>query len=159
MSIGSIKLRTKTASECEVLNHLTECGNSFITPLSNRTDLKIYSRKIVENAITFEAWHAHKLVGLIAAYFNDEQKHSGFITNVSVVPDYEGKGIGSQLLLRCLSYSVAEGYREVRLEVDIRQDKAIRLYQKHRFVQVAERDDQIIMHWRQPSSKSSNSTC
>jgi len=149
--MGSIKFRTKTASEHEILNHLFECNNSFIPPLSNKVDLLSYSKKIVEKAITFEVWHEDKLAGLIAAYFNDTEKRAGYITNVSILPEFTGRGIGSELLLYCINFAVKEDYYEISLEVNKLNLRAISLYKKHNFVQMDERDDNIIMKWNKQS--------
>jgi ribosomal protein S18 acetylase RimI-like enzyme len=151
MSIAGIKFKTKTASEHEILNHLSECNNSFIPPLSNKVYLISYSKKIVEKAITFEAWNEDKLAGLIAAYFNDSEKRTGYITNVSIVPEFAGKGIGSELLLNCIDYAMKEDYYEIKLEVNKLNIKGISLYKKHNFVQIDERDDNIIMKWNKQS--------
>jgi len=150
MSIAGVKLRTKTASEREILNHLSECSNSFSSPLSNRVNLISYAKKIFEKAITFEAWDEDNLVGLIAAYFNDSKRPIGYITHVSVLPEFEGTGIGSQLLLNCINYAVQQDYCEIRLEVNKLDIKAINLYKKHKFAQGDERDNNIIMRWKPP---------
>jgi ribosomal-protein-alanine N-acetyltransferase len=155
MSMGSIKFRAKTASENEILNHLSECNNSFVPPLSNKVDLISYSKKIVEKAITFEAWHEDKLAGLIAAYFNDSEKRTGYITNMSIVPEFTGRGIGSELLLNCINYAVKEDYYEISLEVNKLNVKAVSFYKKQNFVQMDERDDNIIMKWNKQSKANS----
>jgi len=153
MSIGSITFRIRTASEEEILNHLSECNNSFIPALSTKVDLISYSTKIVEKAITFEAWHEDKLAGLIAAYFNDSKKGTGYITNLSIVPEFTGRGIGSELLLNCISYAVKEDYYEIKLEVNRLNLEAISLYKKHNFVQMDDRDDNVIMKWNNQSKE------
>ncbi len=147
MSITGITFKTNTASEHDILSHLSECNNSFIPPLNNKVDLTSYAKKIAEKAITFEAWNEHSLMGLLAAYFNDSAKRTGYITNISIVPTLTGKGIGSVLLQNCINYGAKENYCEIKLEVNKLNIKAISLYKKYNFVQIDERDDHIIMRW------------
>src|SRR5436190_21860381 len=94
----TIIYKTGTASFSAVFTHLAKCNNDFVPPLSNKVDLELYSKKIAENSVTFEAWINDELVGLIAAYFNDLKQETGYITNVSTIKEYSGKGIASQLL-------------------------------------------------------------
>ncbi len=143
--MSSIAFRKNTASEDDILSHLSKCDGSFVPPLSNRVDLISYSKKIVEKAITFEAWHEEKLVGLVAAYFNDTDKRTGFITNMSVVPEYTGRRIASELLLDCINYGVKGNFCDIRLKVNRLSLDAISFYKKHNFVEIDERDDTIIM--------------
>lgn len=153
MSIAGITFKTKTASEHEVLGHLSACNDSYVPPLSRKTDLISYSKKIVEKAITFEAWNENELAGLIAAYFNDGEKHAGYITNVSVLPEFSGKGIGSELLSRCIDHAIKGNYREIRLEVNKANTKAISLYRKNDFVQTGENGDDVVMTWKNNGRK------
>lgn len=153
MSIAGITYRTKAASEPEILDHLNECDNSFIPPLSSRVDLRSYAKKIVNHAVTFEAWNERKLAGLLAAYFNNSEKRVGYITNVSVLPEFAGKGIGSKLLLRCFHHALKENYPEICLEVNRANIKAISLYRKHNFTQTDEKGDDLIMKWKNSDGK------
>ncbi len=143
--MSSSAFRRNTASEDEILSHLSNCDTTFVPPLSTRVDLVSYSKKIAEKAITFEAWHEDNLAGLMAVYFNHTDKRTGYITNMSVVPEYTGKGIGSKLLLHCINYGVAGSCCELRLEVNKFSARAISFYKKHSFVQIHEKDDIIIM--------------
>lgn len=148
MSIAGITYKTKTASEQELLSHLSECSKNFNQPLNNRVDLKSYSQKIAQKAITFEAWNGNKLVGLIAAYFNDSNNSFGYITNVSVLLEFTGKGIASELLLHCMNHAMKENYCEIQLQVNKYNIRAISLYKKHNFIQMDEMGENVIMQWK-----------
>jgi len=147
MSIAGITYKSKTASAEAILSHLCECDNTFVPPLSNRVDIRSYAKKIRDNAITFEAWNKQKLAGLLAVYFNDSEKRTGYITNVSVLPEFARNGIGSELLIRCLDHASKENYHEICLEVNKANIRAIGLYQKHNFIQTDEEGDYFIMKW------------
>ncbi len=137
--------KIKTAGFNEVFDHLQNCNENFIPKLSEKTGIAAYSKKIVENSVTFEAWAGNKLAGLIAAYFNDTKNYSGYITNVSTVKKYAGKGIASKLMKMCTGYAAEHKFSEISLEVFNKNDGAIKLYRKFGFNQTGINGDLIIM--------------
>ena len=60
----------------------------------------------------------------------------GHITNVAVHPDYQGQGLGSQLLRRLIEYAVQAGIDSFTLEVREDNVPAIKLYEKYGFTAV-----------------------
>ena len=136
--------KIKQAAEKDILLHLTECNDSFLPPLNKRIDLLIYSKKIVEKAITFEAWSNDWLIGLIAVYFKQENPNSAFITSVSVVKKYKGMGIATTLLKNCIDYSVDKKCFEIYLEVNNENNPAINFYKKYNFTQTATRNNNLV---------------
>jgi ribosomal protein S18 acetylase RimI-like enzyme len=104
-----------------------------------------YGKKIAENCVTFEAWDGTYLVGLIAAYFNDTKRITGFITSVSVLKEYVGRGVGHQLMEQCIDYARELEFREIKLEVFNKNKNAILFYQRSGFEEVDTRDDLLIM--------------
>lgn len=145
MEIENITYKTKTVSENDISLHLTKCNDSFLPPLNTRVNIADYSKKIFDNAVTFEAWNDKELIGLIATYFNEENKF-GFITSVSVTKDYMGEGIASKLLQLCLEYATNNNYKEIKLEVFKDNIPAINFYKKYNFTQFATKDDSIFMN-------------
>ncbi len=133
------------ASEQDIKDHLQKCDNSFIPPLSSRVDLKIYSKKIKTNAITFEAWASGELVGLVAAYCNNPEAGTGFITSVSVIETWKGKGIPSKLLKNCAEHTRSLGFQSIRLKADPRNMPAIGLYEKSGYIRSIKSDKTVIL--------------
>ncbi|WP_350104879.1 GNAT family N-acetyltransferase [Limnobacter sp.] len=82
----------------------------------------------------FEAWSGQKLVGLVAAYCNDQQRHIVYISSVSVLKAWTCNGIAANLILQCIKYSERTGMRQIRLEVYNDNSAAIKLYEKNGFV-------------------------
>lgn len=145
MGIENITYNTKTVSENEISLHLNKCNDSFLPLLNTRVNIAEYSKKIFDNAITFEAWNDKELIGLIATYFNDENKF-GFITSVSVAKEFMGAGIATKLLQMCLEYAIKNNYKEIKLEVFKDNIPAINFYKKYNFTQFATKDDSLIMN-------------
>lgn len=148
MSITSITYKTKTASEQDLLNHLSECRKSYTQHLSKEVDLISYSRKIAKNAITFEAWSGNKLAGLLAIYLNNSEHGFGYITNISVLLEFAGKGIASELMFQCFNYAMKKNFYEIQLRVNEPNIRAINFYKKHNFIQIDKEDDKVIMQWK-----------
>jgi ribosomal protein S18 acetylase RimI-like enzyme len=145
MLTGTITYKIKTAGFDSVFTHLVKCNDNFIPRLSQKIDIPAYSKKIVQNSITFEAWKNDELVGLVAAYFNDKKTSCGFITNVSTVKEYSGKGVASQLMKMCISYAAENRFTQIALEVFHQNNGAIQLYKKYNFIQAGTKGDLIIM--------------
>jgi ribosomal protein S18 acetylase RimI-like enzyme len=135
--------RTATATQGEIFRHL--CSACFTPRLGERVDLVQYSKKLTDNAVTFEAWNDDTLVGLVAAYFNDPTNQRGFITSVSTVEAHQGRGVAKALMQRCLIYGRSRGFREVYLEVHRENTAAICLYRSCGFVDAGLHGDNWIM--------------
>ena len=116
-----------------IQQHLTTCSNTFIPSLDSYVDINDYSKKIFEQATLFSKFDGAKLVGLVAAYDNPTEKF-GWVTNVSVDPNYSRKGIASELLNECNKYFENKKYFNIFLEVFSDNKKAIKLYIKHGFI-------------------------
>ncbi len=127
-----------------IQEHLTVCSSTFIPSLDSYVNIDDYSKKIFEQATLFTKFDGDKLVGLVAAYDNLTEKF-GWITNVSVDPDYSRKGIASELLNKCNKYFENKKYFHIFLEVFSNNEKAIKLYTKHRFINHKIKDDKMIL--------------
>ncbi len=119
----------------EAVWHLQQCAAAFVPALDSRVDIAVYAEKLVHHAACFEAWSAHVLVGLVAAYLNNQAQQHAFISNVSVLPSYQSMGIATSLLVQCLEQSKAIGFKRVELEVGSGNPQAIHLYLKIGFLQ------------------------
>lgn len=106
------------------------CDADFVPPLSARVDVRAYAQKMADNAMRFEAWDDDTLIGLVAVYCNDLHKRTAFITSVSVLPEWQGQGIGMRLMNACLSHVRPLGFTGIELEVDQRNQGAAALYQR-----------------------------
>ena len=129
-----VKYSLNGASAELIADHLLCCDTDFIPPLSGRVEINDYAQKIVNKATRFEAWSGSALVGLVAVYCSDQQKHVAFITSVSVLRAWTGSGIATQLLGQCIDHARVLGMQQIRLEVSGDNAHAIRVYKKSGFV-------------------------
>lgn len=134
MNAAPVEYSLNKASEAAIAEHLERCDSDFIPPLSTRVDLCDYAKKIASSATRFEAWSGGALIGLVAAYCNDPEKRRAYITSVSVLKGWMGKGVAARLVEQCSAYAGGIGMRQVSLEVACDNMNAIRLYQKAGFV-------------------------
>lgn len=132
MNIG-IKYDKNKASTAEITNHLTHCDSNFIPPLNSRVNIDDYAKKIATSATRFEAWSAEKLVGLVAAYCNDVEQRTTFITSVSVLTEWRGQGIPSELISKCIAHTKEIDFSRIKLEAASNNIPAIKLYEKSGF--------------------------
>jgi ribosomal protein S18 acetylase RimI-like enzyme len=128
-----IEYRLNKATEAECAEHLLQCDVYFVPPLSGRVAIGDYSKKLANMATRFEAWVGNTLVGLVAAYCNDKHARVAYITSVSVLPAWKGKGIASRLIDRCIEHAELLGMRQITLDVAQDNIAAIKLYEKYGF--------------------------
>jgi ribosomal protein S18 acetylase RimI-like enzyme len=142
--MNKIEFKINQSNNSDILEHLKKCNDQFIPPLSSRVSIDEYSVKIFEKAIRFELWDGLNLIGLTAAYKNNES-NSLFITNVSVEKEFSGKGLANKLIEEVINYCKTNGHENVKLEVNIDNHKAISLYKKFNFKTENELNDSLFL--------------
>lgn len=147
MKMTAFNLTVKQASAGEIRDHLMRCDDSFVPPLSSRVDVADYSLKLAKKAVTFEAFDGRELIGLVAAYFTKENHNEAYITNVSVIGSYEGKGLAIKLMNLCMEYAKEKQFTSIVLEVSVLNRRAIRFYEKLGFKAEPENDGQYNMRF------------
>ncbi len=140
---ADVLFKESTASANEVYAHLCACDTAFVPKLSERLNIDEYAQKIVQNAVTFEAWRDGFLVGLVAAYLNDPTLRCSYVTNVTVEPVLMGKDVASVLFESCLTRARDDGFAMMKLEVGQENQRAIRFYEKFGF-QVHRRENAML---------------
>ena len=129
----AVKFLLNKASEAEIAEHLLNCDTDFVPPLSERVDVADYAKKIAQKALRIEAWSGRTLVGIVAVYCNDQATCIAYITSVSVLKDWTGEGVATQLLDQCVRHVQEMGMQQIRLEVTSENLPAIKLYEKRGF--------------------------
>jgi ribosomal protein S18 acetylase RimI-like enzyme/SAM-dependent methyltransferase len=130
---SAIEYRLNNASAAQIAAHLSRCDADFVPPLGSRVEIKAYAKKIASKATRFEAWSSGTLVGLLAAYCNDLDNAVAYITSVSVLPEWKGKGIAEQLMGQCIDHARVLGMQQIHLEVASDNAPAVKLYKKNGF--------------------------
>lgn len=81
----------------------------------------------------FVTWNGRP-IGVVGAF----QKlihgaNTGYIHMMAVLPEFQGRSIGSVLLCACLRYFKAQGWQDAVLDTEASRLEAIRLYLRHGF--------------------------
>ncbi len=133
-----------------LLFHLEASSPSFKPPLHERTDIASYAQKLKEKAESFEAWDGSLLVGMVNVYMNcgtEKSEGDGFISNVSVLPKFQRRGIARQLLVNCITEVQRHGIVTLRLRVSTQNGSALSLYRSLGFTEVNLPKDEVEMVW------------
>lgn len=137
---------TRNSADAQTVHqHLLLCDESFSPALSNRVNILDYANKITAKAELFEVWDQNILVGLLAVYCDDPNLNTAFITNVSILPEYQQMGLASNLLRLCISEIRTKGFQKLRLEASASLPHVAHLYHKHGFEEVKRSGETIIM--------------
>jgi ribosomal protein S18 acetylase RimI-like enzyme len=140
-----LEIYVNRASVAQLAQHLRLCDQSFVPPLSERVALMEYSTKLYAKAERFEAWIDTTLVGLLAGYYDAESSMVAFITSVSVLKEWQGRGVASVLVERSIAHAQHLGFGLIELQVALQNDLAVRLYQRHGFQVISQDDNQAKM--------------
>lgn len=130
----AVQYQSNKASEAEIAEHLARCDADFEPSLSSRVEIMTYARLISRKAVRFEAWSGDTLIGLVAAYFNDQESGIAYITSVSVLKAWTNKGVAAHLVSLCIVYAKAVGMWQLSLEVASTNASAVNLYKRNGFV-------------------------
>lgn len=156
MKSPAVLQRVSTASVGDMHQHLLACDQFFNPPLSDRLDVGEYAAKLKANAHTFEAWQADVLVGLVAVYVNLETGIA-FVSSVSTLAGFEGRGIAKGLLETALDQSYAMGCHQASLEVSRQALSALAIYRKLGFCFTADDGDSNLLKLTKSIRRSENS--
>jgi len=127
-----ISYKKNFATSTQIAKHLKNCH--FFPPLENYTNIPIYSRKIVKFAQRFEIWDNNLLIGLAAVYYyNGTENLRGYITNLSILPNYTNHGFASKLLKKYSSMLKKNNFKTIDLELFSINQPALNLYTKNNF--------------------------
>ncbi len=137
--------KIKSAAIENIEEHLEKTKNNFVPLLDTTVNINKYSCKLFKYSQTFEAWNNEELIGLIAAYVNDYKTKIVYISNVSVLLEYSGRNIAKKLLENCIEFSKYQQFKEIRLEVNKENLRAIRFYEKNNFMKISENNNSIIL--------------
>jgi ribosomal protein S18 acetylase RimI-like enzyme len=110
----------------DVYSFLLETEKDFPVPLSESLDLETYARKLATFSEFSLCYYEGKLIGMISCYTN--YPPVGYVSNICVKKEFRGKGVFSELFVILLANAKEKGIKTIRLEVDMKNDKALGVY-------------------------------
>lgn len=138
-------------TKSDVLALIRSFSAEFST-LSQRVELTVYAEKLAENADVIAMQENGVCIGMAAMYVNDTATKTAYISLIGIRNNYQGMGLGGQLLNYCASEAQKAGMEKIRLEVDGDNTNAQKFYRKHGFVleRTSERNSSFLV-WKMPS--------
>lgn len=119
----------------EVYSFLLETDAEFLSPLSRRVDIGAYAKKLSDFSDFSLCYDGDQLVGMISCYTN--QPPVGYISNVCVKKQYQGRGVFSAMFRKLLENLRLRGISMLMLEVDAQNEKAKSIYEHFGFQEQA----------------------
>ncbi len=141
MDLFGLKLK-KLEYNLEDLSFLREklkFFDQYFNPLlSSLVELDSYAEKLLLNAYLETLFIRDKFIGFYAVYVNNRISDEAYFTLLAISNEYGGLGYGQYLLSRIVEISKIQGFKSLKLEVNIYNDKAICLYKKNGFIIIDE---------------------
>ncbi len=137
-----VKQNTQSAQQIKI--HLLKVNECFFPPLNTYINIEEYAKKLFDKAISFEALEEGVLIGLVAGYHNIDE-NIFFISNVSVDPNFQGKGIASNLFGSLYAYCHKNNIYQLKLQVFKQNLPAINLYQNIGFEIMTDEDERLTL--------------
>lgn len=141
-----IEYKINCSNSYDLLSHLLKADNYFIPKLSSRVNLEEYSLKLSKFSTTIEAWYKTELIGFIALYLRENK--DAFISNISVLHNFNGLGIGTKLIFNCENYLKTKSIEIIELEVNKDNLSALRFYEKFNFKQISNNEHSIFLKYK-----------
>ena len=141
-----ITLREAKAADAEFLVSLArEAYREVLTLQFNGWHQEVHGRRFAEKVASLPFFVAQLEGTSVAAVSSSLHPDHLRVNELVVLPAFQNRGLGSQLLLREL-----ENAREVGVPVRLhtfRLNRAVRFYQRHGFVVTGRRDEYIDLEW------------
>ncbi len=146
--------RKKDIDENRILDFLKKVDLSFPVPLSEKTSLTDYAKKIYENGVLCTYVENDEIVAMVAGYLDKIRNGIGYITLVATLPEYQGRGLAHKIIRRFQEEAETMGIRGVHLYAVRNNRNAIRMYNGLGFEELcleseARPKDAHLMHWIQ----------
>lgn len=130
--MADVKIRRMTWLDVEEVTKVEEA--SFSIPWTKEAFMNEMLRN--EQAIYFVAVHDKWVVGFVGVWQIVDEGH---ITNIAVLPEFRGQGIGNQLLAELVAFAKSKGLVGLTLEVRVSNVGAQKLYEQFGFMQAGRR--------------------
>lgn len=121
-------------SKEEIIAVMENCSDSFFDQSkSNNDSVNSMADKFYQYAVVFAAYYNQEAAGFIAFYCNDNVTFQAYLSMIVVSNKYHNLGIGSKLLNKMEQYCTKRGFKNIKLEVNKENFRAIDFYTKRGF--------------------------
>lgn len=120
-------------SRNQIEDFLREVDSLFPVPISSKTDLGNYAKKITESADVFACISEGRIISMTAGYISNAYDKQGYISIVATLPQYQGKGIGGKLVREFVDEARAHGLASVHVYAVESNTPAVQMYLRNGF--------------------------
>ncbi len=132
MISNDIYIANRRLPAFEIYNYFVKYRDVFYSDIFSRVNVEHFSQKLYKNAEQFWLYCDHQIKGFAGVYMNNHKY--GFISTISISKECQGKGLGNLFLKVIEEKATYNGLKEIRLEVDARNIRAISFYKKNGYV-------------------------
>lgn len=125
-----------------IADFLYKIDNDFNPPLSSKTNLSDYVKKVIENAELIIDQKDGKIRGLVVLYCNDYDTKSAYIPLVGVLSEFRGCGIAKKCMLEAINVARKKGMKKIMIHSN--NPVAIKLYKDLGFHIIEEGDRKLM---------------
>lgn len=112
-------------------NFLTEVDTDFPTPISAKTPITDYVKKVLDKADIWSCIYDEELAGISIFYCNDSNSLMAYESLLSVKKEFRGKGVAEILIKKTLDFIRAKQFKGIFLFTE--NPIALKLYKKMGF--------------------------
>jgi ribosomal protein S18 acetylase RimI-like enzyme len=112
----------------KMVEFIKKFGDLTPEPMSEIYDLDEYADKWLKNADFLFAVDQEKIVGFRAIYTNTQITKSAHGLLLSVLPEYQGLGIGRQMYLQTIEFAKQKGMERIYILVHYENSRALNLF-------------------------------
>lgn len=105
----------------------------FSPALSERVNLAVYANKLAAEAVNIFVVEGGRDIAHAAFYCNDRRSKVAYLSSIGVLPEFHGSGVAGDLLVKVVDKCLAEEMKLLNLEVDVKNLKAVKFYEKYGF--------------------------
>lgn len=132
----------------KLYQYLTSVDKDFNPALSTKTDLKQYTERIADKAkICCALSDEDNIIGIVAFYANDFEKHYAYIPLVSVSSEYRRQGIARKLMEYAVLYIKSLNGKISVVGIHTYNQYAFDLYVKLGFKNISETDKMFYLEY------------
>lgn len=118
-------------SKDQLIIFLKKVNNEFPVPLSEKQDLESYAKKLLEKAtLCYEINEQNQIIALVAGYTDCLSNNMAYISMVSTLPEYQGKGIATELVKKFINICIDKNISGIHLYAVAENTPAVKLYKK-----------------------------
>lgn len=118
-------------SKDQLLIFLKKVNNEFPVPLSEKQDLERYAEKLLEKAtLCYKIDEKNQVIALVAGYTDCLSNNMAYISMVSTLPEYQGKGIATELVKKFINICIDKSISGIHLYAVEENTSAVKIYKK-----------------------------